>query len=86
MTEQSSTATDRSAVARPYWMIYAAGLFGGLILLADALGFVPLEQVTARLAIGLIYSTFVLMIGKGSKVSVMAALLIWAAIIATFIW
>lgn len=67
-------------------MIYAAGLFGGLILLADALGFVPLEQVTARLAIGLIYSTFVLMIGKGSKVSVMAALLIWAAIIATFIW
>ena len=86
MTEKSTSVPNRTSSRQPYWMLYVAGLFGGIILLADALGFVPLQRVTTRLAIALIYSTFVLMIGKGKKLSYAAAVLIWAAVIATFIW
>lgn len=86
MTEQSASTANRPSTKPTYWMIYIAALFGGLILLADALGFAPMQRVTGKLAIGLIYSAFVLMTGKGKNVSVAAAVLIWAAIIATFVW
>ena len=86
MTDKSTSGTNRVSSKQPYWMLYIAGLFGGIILLTDALGFVLLERVTTRLAIALIYSTFVLMVGKGKKLSIAAAVLIWAAVIATFIW
>lgn len=86
MTEISQATANRQSAKQPYWMLYLAGLFGGVVLLADALGFAPLERVTAKLAIALIYSTFVLMTGKGKWVSTAATALIWATIIATFIW
>ena len=53
MSKESSSDVNRVSAKQPYWMLYVAGIFGGIILLADALGFAPLERVTAKLAIAL---------------------------------
>jgi len=69
-----------------WWMLYVSMAFAGVFLLADALGYAPLQKTTAKLGVALIYSTFVLLIGRGRPIGYVAAALIWAAVIATWVW
>lgn len=72
-------------VARPWWLLYLTLLAAGVILLADAYQLAHLHRWTAKLGIGLIYSAFVLFVGRGRPLSVVSAVIMGLTIIATFI-
>jgi len=68
-----------------YWLIYAAALIAGLLLIADALGYYPLQRITAKLGIALIYSALALMIGGSRPSGIIATVVVWFAVLLTFL-
>jgi hypothetical protein len=69
---------------QPYWLLYISILLAGILLLADAANYAPLERLTARLGIALVLSAIALVIGNGRQVGYWATGIIWAAVIITF--
>lgn len=69
---------------QPYWLIYLGLLLGGILLLADAQHYVPLQKISAKLGIGMVYSAFALFVGNGRSAGVAATVVIWIAVLATF--
>ncbi len=84
MAEESKIKPSSSS-EQSYWPLYISMLFSGVFLLAEALGFAPLQKSTAKIGIALIYSTFILMTARGKKISYIAAGLIWLAVFATWL-
>ena len=70
---------------KAYWLIYVALLIGGTLLIADASHFAPLQKVTAKLGIGMVYSAFALFVGNGRPAGYFATGIIWVAVLATFL-
>lgn len=68
----------------PLWLIYGAAAVGGILLLAEAIGYSPLQRIPARLGIALVYSAFALFVGGNRKSGYVAAGLIWAVTVVTF--
>ncbi len=68
----------------PYWLLYTSILISGVVLLSDAVAYAPLEKITAKLGIGLLFTAFALIVGNGRKMGFAATGLIWAAVVATF--
>ena len=72
-------------IKKAYWLIYIALLIGGALLIADASQFAPLQKVTAKLGIGMVYSAFALFVGNGRAAGYIATVIIWGAVLATFL-
>lgn len=70
---------------QPYWLIYVALLLGGILLIADASHYAPLQKISARLGLGMLYSAFALFIGNGKPAGMFATAIIWTAILVTFL-
>jgi len=63
-----------------HWLIYIAAILSGFLLLADAANFAPATKITARLGIGLLYTTFAFMVGRVRPSAYIGAILLWVAI------
>ncbi len=70
---------------QPYWLIYVGLLIGGILLLADANHYLPLQKISAKLGIGMIYSALALFVGNGKPPGIIATCIVWVAVLATFI-
>ncbi len=71
--------------SQPYWLIYVGLLFGGMLLLADAQHYLPLQKISAKLGIGMIYSAFALFVANGKPAGIFATIIIWIAVLTTFL-
>ncbi len=80
--EQKSTDKKRRSAR---WLIYLAALVAGAILLADAFAYAPIQKLTARLGIGLLFSAIALFLGNGRAFGFIAVAILWIAVILTFI-
>lgn len=70
---------------QPYWLIYVGLLIGGILLLADANHYLPLQKISAKLGIGMVYSAFALFVGNGKSAGIIATGIIWVAVLTTFL-
>jgi len=82
MTETTDKGKKKQ---EPYWLVYVSAFLSGLVLLTDAIQYAPMQKVSARLGIALVFSAFALIVGRNNTPSVIAAALIWAAVIMTFV-
>jgi len=80
-SEGGSAAPKKS---QGYGLIYFALLLAGVLMLAQAAGYHPLQRVPAKLAVGLLYSALALFLGNGRPAGFFATAIIWLAVIATF--
>lgn len=71
--------------SQPYWLIYVGLLIGGVLLIADAQHYVPLQKISAKLGIGMIYSAIALFVGNGRPAGIAATVIIWIAVLTTFL-
>ena len=69
----------------PWWVTYVALLVAGIILLGQAYEVAHLQKWTARLGISLIYSAIALLVANGKFPGILAAIIVWAAALATFL-
>ncbi|UCC44342.1 MAG: hypothetical protein JSU65_14745 [Candidatus Zixiibacteriota bacterium] len=83
MTEQ---VTPRKTKKRSPWLIYLAALIAGLVLIADAVGYAPLQKITARLGLGLLFTALSLFISGGRPVGWIATGIVWIAVILALFW
>ena len=78
-------AADPNSTTRrkqPFWLITAAVVLAGLLLLADAFKLFALYKVTAQLGICLLFSALAFVVGKGRWPGYVATVIIWLAVIA----
>ena len=80
-TEQSSGGKKHK---EPLWLIYSSALLSGIMLLAEVVNYYPLQRISARLGIALVFSALALFIGGNSRSGYAAAALIWVVTILTF--
>ena len=70
----------------PYWLVYGALVLAGFMLLADAYHFAHLSKWTARIGIALIYSAIAMFVGNGRWSGQLAVVIVWLAVIITYIF
>lgn len=68
-----------------YWLIYVAALLAGILLIADAVGYHPLQRITAKLGLALIYSALALLIAGKRPSGMIATILVWIAVVLTWV-
>lgn len=69
---------------QPFWLLYAALIISGALLIADALHIAQISRLTIRLGIGLLFTAVSLIAGKNQPVAIISIALIWIAVIITF--
>lgn len=75
----------RSVKKQPYWLVYFGLLLAGLMMAAEAANYHPMQKISAKLSIGLLYSAVALFVGNGRPAGYIAAGIIWSAIVASFL-
>jgi len=80
--EQPKTSSSKSAL----WMIYVSLAVAAMVLLGDGLAVSFLEQWTTRIGIALLFTTFFLLVCRNQTRAIIASVIIWLAIIATFLY
>jgi hypothetical protein len=70
---------------QPYWLVYFGLLLAGLLMLAEAAHYYPMQKISAKLSVGLLYSALALFVGNGRPAGYIAAAIIWAAIVISFL-
>lgn len=83
-TDAAKQAGGKKKGTEPLWLIYVAALLSGIVLLADAVDYTPLQKIPARLGIALVFSALALFIGMNRRSAFVAAALIWVVTILTF--
>jgi len=68
----------------PYWLIYVAIMIAGILLLAQAFGWIQLNKLTARLGIALIYSAIAMLVGQGRWAGNLATVIVWLGVALTY--
>jgi hypothetical protein len=71
---------------QPVWLLYVAAVLAGALLLADGLNVSALARVPAKLGIALVFSAIALLIDKGKNIGIIATVLIWVAVVVTFLY
>lgn len=79
--EQAAPAAKKD----PYWLVYLGLLLAGLLMLAQAAHYHPVQKISAKLSVGLLYSAAALYIGNGRPPGFIGAGIMWAAIIVSFL-
>lgn len=64
-----------------YWLIYIAALLAGVLLIADAVNYLPATKATARLGIALLYTAFAFIVGGKRASATIGTILVWAAVL-----
>jgi hypothetical protein len=82
----SSPGSSKAKKKQPYWMIYVAALFGGVIMLSDAFSFAKMQKDTLKVGLALILSALFMLSTKAQKIAITAVCIIWLSVIATWIW
>jgi RsiW-degrading membrane proteinase PrsW (M82 family) len=85
MASEASSGGAKAKKAEPWWLLYVAALLGGLLFLSEAIHYYPLMKISAKLGIALIYSAFALLLAGQKRPAIAAAVLIWLAVIGTFL-
>lgn len=67
------------------WLIYLGLLLSGLLMLGQAVHYGPAQRIPAKLALGLLYSAFALYLGNGRASGYIGTVIVWAAIIISFL-
>ena len=67
------------------WLVYMSAAAAGLLLLGDALAYAPLQKLTARLGIALLFSAVALVVANGRATGYIATAIIWLAVLVTFL-
>ncbi len=70
---------------QPYWIIYLGLLLAGVLMLAEAANYHPLQKISAKLSLGLLYSAVALYVGNGKAPGYIGTVIIWGAIIVSFL-
>lgn len=70
----------------PVWLLYVAAVLAGAMLIADGLNVTALARVPAKLGIALVFSAIALLIDKGKNIGIIATVLIWVAVVVTFLY
>ena len=68
-----------------FWLIWGGALVGGILLIADAVGYAPMQRLTAKLGLALVYSALALLIGGNRPSGIIATVLVWIAVVLTFV-
>ena len=72
--------------SEPYWLVYIALVLAGIMLLGDAYYIAQLSKWTARIGIALIYSAIAMFIGNGRWPGHLAVVIVWLAVIITYLF
>ena len=83
MTDEEKGRAKTRSDAR--WLIYMGALVAGVLLLADAFSYAPIQKITARLGIGLLFSAVALLIGSGRPAGYIATVILWVSVGLTFV-
>ena len=78
-----STSAKRKP-EQPWWLLYLTMLVGGMLLLSYVFGWFQMDRWTARLGLALVYSAFILLMGRGRTMGFICVAVIWIVAIATF--
>jgi len=85
MTTESKNPQTTTIKKSSFWMIYTSLLIAAIILLGDGLAITHLNKWTAKVGLALLLTVFYLLICKNQTKAVIASVIIWAAVIATFV-
>ncbi|MCP4685312.1 MAG: hypothetical protein GY867_07665 [bacterium] len=83
---EPSPATPVKKTKQPIWLLYTAAVIAGALLLADALNVTFLARVPAKLGIALVFSATALLLDKSKSVGIIATVIVWAAVVVTFLY
>ena len=78
--------TKTKKVRHHYWLIYSAAFLGGVLLLADAVQYSAAARLPAKFGIGLVYTALAFMIGGSRPAAIIGVVLLWTAIVLTFVF
>ncbi|HUV30476.1 MAG TPA: hypothetical protein VMY05_05210 [Acidobacteriota bacterium] len=84
MVENNQGSTDLKRKRRRVWLIYLSAIVAAAILLADAFAYPPMQKITARIGLALLFSAIALVAGNGRAPGYIAAIILWGAVILTF--
>ncbi len=74
-----------SGPKQSYWVVYLGLLLAGMLMLAEAAHYYPLQKISAKLSLGLLYTAVALYVGDGRPPGYIGAVIIWGAIIVSFL-
>jgi len=66
-------------------MIYTSIFVSAVILLGDGMALTHLNKWTAKVGIALLFTVFFMLVCKNQTKAIIASLIIWIAVIATFV-
>lgn len=85
-TDRPSNSQSEEPIKKSsYWMIYASLLISAILLIGDGLAITHLEKWTAKVGVALLFSVLFLLISKNQTKAIIASIIIWIAVIATFV-
>ncbi len=70
---------------QPMWLVYISLFVSGVILLSDTYHLLHLDRWTVKVGIAMIYAAFSLVVGGGRSAGYVAAVVIWVAVLASFL-
>jgi hypothetical protein len=68
-----------------FWMIYTSLLIAAIILLGDGFAISHLNKWTAKVGIALTFTVFFMLVCKNQTKAIIASVIIWVAVVATFV-
>lgn len=77
--------TDKpSPIRQRFWLVYGALLVAGLLWLADAANYTPLQKTSARLGLGMVYIALSLIVANGRPAGWIATGIVGVSVILLF--
>ncbi len=86
MANEAPTSTPAKKRKQPVWLLYAAAVVAGLLLLADGLNVTFLARVPAKLGIALVFSAVALLLDRSKNIGIIATVIVWVAVVVTFLY
>ncbi|RME21546.1 MAG: hypothetical protein D6800_11980 [Candidatus Zixiibacteriota bacterium] len=78
-------AEPKTKKRQPWWLLYGALLIAGFLMLFEAVGYAPMQRLTAKLAVALIYSALALIVTNGRRIGIWSSVIVWLAVVGTLL-
>ena len=78
-------AQESAGPKQPYWIIYLGLLLAGILMLSQAAGYHPMQKISAKLSLGLLYSAVALYVGNGRAPGYIGTGLVCGASLVSFL-
>ena len=82
----ASSSGSASGGNQPVWLLYTAAVLAGVLMLADGFNVTTLARIPAKLGIAMVFSAMALLFDSGKSIGIIATVLIWAAVVVTFLY